>query len=632
MKRIFHALLFVIQFSFYWIIYPFALLIYGKKRVWIICERGDDARDNGYWMFKHLASEHSYVNKYYLIKKNSVDYKKVSNLGKVVRYKSFKHWLLYCAAEVRMTTHLAAFAPGNYIGEYFKHHKQKGVNVFLQHGITHNEFPSNYYQYNGSDLFICGAEPEFNHISRNCNYPAGNVVYTGFPRFDGLHDTVTKRQILVMPSWRSYLYSCNDKSFKESLYFKTWFSLLKNADLLSYCRSNNVKIIFYPHYSMQQFVGLFSSLNNDVITVADFDHFDVQTLLKESSMLITDYSSILFDFAYMKKPQLLYQFDENDFYGKHYKKSYFDHKANGFGKVCTDEVELLSNIKKICSNNFDIDDLYCRRISQFFPIFDEKNCERVYQEIVRKFISKKKTYCPPNCLNAVVTGDDYGRNYESSEGIRQAFKNGYIQHASIILNKDEKDCLDLAKVDVNKLGLHINLTEGYQSFGDCSFYAYSVNDKSSIAYKEFNTRRAFYKLSNEAKEIIFKEVSAQIAKYEQLGLTNLVFDSHGHIHTKMPIAKIIIPILKKEGFTSTRIPANVSKKNVIKTLYNKRVACFYKKHFNTTDYFCSCDDYIHIRNYKKFNKRSIEIMTHPFIENNNLVNRRDISFDVLYRK
>lgn len=630
MKRLFHGFLFICQLCFYWLIYPIANLTYGNKRVWIVCERGDDARDNGYWMFKHLRAEHMYVNVYYLINKHSADFDKVSKLGKVVKYKSFKHWLLYCAAEVRMTTHLAAFAPGNFVGEYFKHHKQKGVNVFLQHGITHNEFPSNYFEHNGSDLFICGAKPEFDHISKNCNYPKGNVVFSGFARFDGLHDLEVKKQILIMPSWRSYLYGCNKDDFATSKYFNAWCSLLKNKNLVHYCSQNGIRIIFYPHYSMQHFISLFRELENEVVTIADFNHYDVQTLLKESSLLVTDYSSILFDFAYMRKPQLLYQFDENEFYGKHYQHSYFNHHSDGFGKVCDNEGILIDEILNICKNDFEQDSIYREKVNEFFPIYDDNNSERIYQEIVKKFISKKKVHKFANELNVVVTGDDYGRNFESSEGIRQAFAKNFIQHTSIILNKDEKDCLNLSDIDMDKVSLHINLTEGYQSFGDTNFYAYSVGKETSIACKEFNTRKAYFKLSPQAIDIVCKEVEAQITKYKALGFANLSFDSHGHIHNKLPIAKCIIPIAAKEEFVSYRRPSNVFEKQLSRTIYKKKVARLYGKHFNTTDYFCSCDDFIHIKHYRKFKNKTIEVMTHPFIGKYGLVNRRDIDFASLY--
>ena len=632
MRKIFHGFLFLAQFSFYWLIYPIAKLIYGNKRVWIICERGDDARDNGFWMFKYLSTEHSYVNQYFLINKHSADYPKVRKIGKVVKYKSFKHWLLYCAAEVRMTTHLASFAPGNYIGEYFKHHKQKGVNVFLQHGITHNEFPSNYFEHNGSDLFICGSKPEFDHISKNCNFPVENVVYTGFARFDGLHDNSIKKQILIMPSWRSYLSGLNNKDFEISDYCVKWTSLLKNEKLMSFCRKKQFNVIFYPHYSMQKYLEVFNGLNNDVVTIADFDHFDVQTLLKESALLITDYSSILFDFAYMRKPQFLYQFDENDFYGKHYQRSYFDHRENGFGKVIINENELVDLIIT-SSGNFEISDFYNERINKFFPLYDKENCERIYQAIVKKFISKKKNHKFADDLNVVVVGDDYGRNFESSEGIRQAFKKDFIQMASVIVNKDEKDSLNVAGVNKSKMRLHINLTEGYATYGDQNFYAYSVNNIGSISHDELNTRKAFYKLSNEATNVVIREVEAQIAKYKMLGFDNLAFDSHGHIHNKLPIAKLIIPILKKEGFISTRRPSNIGKSKLINKIYKNRVFKLYRKSFECIPYFCSCDDFIHIKSYKKFKNKQIEIMTHPFInENKRLVNRRDIDFNLLYRR
>ena len=634
MKKIYHGLLFIIQYCLYYLLTPLAYLLYGKKHPWIICERGDDARDNGYYMFKYLSSEHMYIHRYYLIDKHSADYPKIAKYGKIVKYKSFKHWLLYIAAECRMTTHLAAFAPGNYIGEYFKHHKQKGINVFLQHGITHNEFDSNYYIHNGSDLFICGAKPEYDYLSTHNGYPSTNIFYTGFARFDGLHDIETKDQILIMPSWRSYLRGLSKEDFKNSKYFKAWKELL-TSDEFSHYRNSKMVMVFYIHYSLKEYIDCFNDLPLSNVILADFDHYDVQTLLKESKILITDYSSILFDYAYMRKPQVLYQFDVDEFYGKHYKRSYFDHARDGFGDVVTSLEELTSSIKRIIDNDCKLEDKYLSKIDNFFPIYDSSNCERIVQAIYSKYIEKKKKY--KKCSNPpsiIVTGDDYGRNYESSEGIRQAFKKGYINHTSVMVNKDEKDNIDIKNIDIDKVGLHINLTEGYQSFGDTSIYAYSVNNPDSIARKEFNTRRAFFKLSEEAKQIIEKEVRGQIARYKELGFKCVYFDSHGHIHNKMPIAKIIIPILKEAGFTHARIPMNIKHDHLLfDLLYKTRVTRLYRKNFITTDYFCSCYDYIHIRNLNKYKGKTIEIMTHPYINKElGLVNRRDINFQIFENK
>lgn len=630
MKKIFHFILFVLQFVFYYILYIPAKIFYGSKRVWIICERGDDARDNGYWFYKHLNSEHKYVNNYYLIKKSSVDYQKIRKIGKTVRYKSFKHWLLYCAAEVRASTHLSSFAPGNFIGEWFKYHKQKGINVFLQHGITHNDFPSNYFEKNGSDLIICGAKPEFDSFIKLNHFPKSNVVLSGFSRFDGLHDFEVKKQILVMPSWRSYLFGLSKECFSESNYFKHWSSILSNNELLDYCKAKDISIVFYPHYSMQSYIELFKPLQNSVVKIADFDNFDVQELLKESSLLVTDYSSILFDFAYMKKPEILYQFDEDEFYGKHYQRGYFDHRKDGFGEVLTNEEDVISTIKQF-DCDFLIKPKYCDRINRFFTINDTCNSERIYQAIIKKFIEKKKHHMSVNQLNVVVNGDDYGRNEQCTKGILLAFEKGYIQSASVIVNKDPKDKMLIEKLDKSKMKLHLNLTEGYACFGDSTNYAYSVNEPESISYSVFKTKKSYFCMSKKASEIVALETKGQIDRYKSYGFTNMVFDGHGHIQFKLPIAKIIIPIFKKEGFVETRIPSNLTKTFCFKKIYKKIVTAKYKKSFNAPSYFGSCDDFIHIKNYKKFKNKKIEIMTHPFVdENGNLVNRRDIDFDLLY--
>lgn len=628
MKKIKTSFAFIFQFSCLILLKPLALLLYKNKYPWIICERGDDARDNGYIFYKFLRKERQFINAIYLIDKKSVDYPKVAKLGKVVQYRSFKHWLLYIAAEARFTTHLAAFAPANYIGEYYKHHKQRGINVFLQHGITHNEFPSNYYEHNGSDLFICGSKVEYDHIANKCNYPKGNVVYTGFARFDLLHDYETENQILVMPSWRSYLSQLSKEEFKQSKYFKAFDKLLKDNELNDTLSKTNTKLIFYIHYSLQPFVDCFTGYSNNIV-IADFNHYDVQQLLKESKLLITDYSSIFFDFAYMKKPLLYYQFDVDEFYGKHYQRSYFDHARDGFGDVVSNHDELVSKILSIISNDYALNSEYLNRIIKFFPIYDTNNCKRIFDAVIDKYIDKFNKKKKLNSTTIFFTGDDYGRNIESTDGTNKAYELGYIQKASLMVNRSDSDLSHIGLIPNKDIVYHFNILEGYQSFDDTSIYAYSVN-KDTLA-RRINNKKSFFKIDDKDKKIIEKELIYQIKKFKELGYTPIRFDSHGHSHNKLPIANIIIPILKQEGFKETRIPANMMKSHLLFDLtYKKYVTHLYRKSFATYDYFGSCYDLLHTNLAKhKYNNKTIEIMTHPFMDNGQLINRRDIDFTSL---
>ena len=108
----------------------------------------------------------------------------------------------------------------------------------------------------------------------------------------------------------------------------------------------------------------------------------MQSLLKESKLLITDYSSVFFDFAYMKKPTLFYQFDEEKFFKTHYKRGYFNYKTHGFGIVSNNIERLLYEVDKAILVDFTLSEKYLQRINKFFPLYDKNNCQRIYNAIL----------------------------------------------------------------------------------------------------------------------------------------------------------------------------------------------------------------------------------------------------------
>ncbi len=380
-KRLFSALL---QICLYLALFLPAVLICKHKHYWLISERGDDARDNGYWIFRFLREHHPEINAAYVIDPKSVDAPKVQALGKTLKKGCLKHWLIFIASDVRMSTHLFLFSPAPYAGQWIKrHHTKHSINIDLQHGITHNRFPSTYKEINGCDLYICGAKPEYDWVIKEFHWDEQSAVYTGFARFDCLHDFQVRKQILIMPSWRAELRDVDETSFIQSEYFKHWNGLLNSEELSKLARDNGLEVVFYIHYSLKRFAHLFVTTSSQ-IKCSSFEESDVQELLKESKLLITDYSSVFFDFAYMHKPLIYYQFDYEDFYTNHYQHGYFDHAHDGFGLAAKTETEIIREIKAIIGNGFALDSKYESRIDAFFPLYDTNNCERIYNAIIRK--------------------------------------------------------------------------------------------------------------------------------------------------------------------------------------------------------------------------------------------------------
>lgn len=305
--------------------------------IWLISERGVDARDNGYFFFKYLRKEQRHINCCYVINKRSADYSKVAEIGETIEYGSIKHYAMMMRAECLISSHIMGFTPEP---EVFLILEKRGLlilpgkKIFLQHGIIKDDIEGLKFPHVKPDVFICGALAEYNFVRDNFRHPENVVQLTGLARYDTLLNEDNNSQILIMPTWRKWLNNLPKEKFAQSEYFQAYYELLADGEIQNWLKNAGLKIVFYPHYEMQKYIGLFEELESDVVKIARFEDYDVQTLLKQSSLLITDYSSVYFDFAFMNKPILFYQFDRKQFLLQHYQKGYF--KESVFGEVATD--------------------------------------------------------------------------------------------------------------------------------------------------------------------------------------------------------------------------------------------------------------------------------------------------------
>lgn len=383
LKRIGRAIGTVWEFVKYYALYPIACLIYGSKKIYLISERGTDARDNAMHMFRYYRENHPELECYYVITKDSADRSKIEHLGNIVNYGSLRHYLLFIAAEYKISTHIMGFSPKMYF--YMKHRfkiRIKGKLIFLQHGVIKDDLIGLYSERTGISMFVCGAKPEYDYVKSAFHYKNDEVKYTGLARFDALHDIKTKNQILIMPTWRMPLKFMSESQVAGSDYVRCWNKVLSSERLISFAESTQTDIVFYPHYEMQRYLYMFPS-KSERIKIADFGSYDVQELLKESRLLVTDFSSVYFDFAYMEKPCIYFQFDREEFFSSHYGKGYFDYYTMGFGPVILDSSETVEKIINCAENGYVIDDLYKKRIDGFFPLRDCNNCQRIFDEIER---------------------------------------------------------------------------------------------------------------------------------------------------------------------------------------------------------------------------------------------------------
>lgn len=346
-----------------------------RQRPWVLLERGTDARDNAYFFYQFLKKNYPEKKIYFIIDKNSPDYHKVKE--DAVQFGSLKNYWVIATAEKIISTHCYNGLPhiNPKLFHFFKLNKK---HYFLQHGVTKDDMPQLYFDQTGVQLFVCGAKPEFDYITGKFGYPSGAVQYTGFARYDTLHDAQTKNRILIMPTWRMYI--TNENSFMQSEYYRQWNEILQNKHLVDFLEKKDLSVVFYPHYEVQKYLHLFHAGSKRII-LADSASYDVQTLLKETKLLVTDYSSVFFDYAYMRKPVVYFQFDQDEFFSKHYNRGYFSYQKMGFGPVTESVESTVEAIIQCADGGFCPADEYAQRMQMFFPLYDQKNCERIYEAI-----------------------------------------------------------------------------------------------------------------------------------------------------------------------------------------------------------------------------------------------------------
>lgn len=357
-----------------------------NRAIYLIGERENEAKDNGYHLFKYVREKYPKERFYYVISKNSNDLNKIKKYGNILYYKSFKHFIYYILSRKLICAHVGSCTPDTAICWKMENRKLiKKKRLFIQHGITKEFIPTLTYSATGFEKFICGALPEYEFVSEKFGYEKNAVKYLGFCRFDNLHEFKTKNQILIMPTWRKWIPSStwnnnnkNYDTFKQTDYYLNYYNLINYNKFIDFLERKNMNAIFYLHYEMQGYRELFKSQSNRVI-IADDKNYDVQQLLKESKLLITDYSSIAFDFAYMKKPLIYYQFDYKEYSKNHYGIGYFNYERDGFGPVVND----IDSLVNILNDDIYADGKYKSKINKFFELNDNENCERHYREIIK---------------------------------------------------------------------------------------------------------------------------------------------------------------------------------------------------------------------------------------------------------
>ncbi len=397
-KKIIRFLTFLLWYKIYIISY----FVPKNKNIWIFGSvNGEKYVDNSKYLFEYVSKNHPEIRAIWTTKnKSALESIKNQNF-EAYHYSSLKAILLTMRAGVCVISHLLMDIPG------FASNKTKLI--VLWHGTPLKKigfddnkrsssisltqrisliFPFYKANYKKSLLF-CTSDNLIDLFAQSHQIPKERVFATGYPRNDVFFQKtpdcipiIQKLNQLQKENCKIAIYMPTHRKFGQI----NICSFLKNS--ISQINTglkklNTILLVKLHFFHMKEIENQNQSYSN-IIFVKDEDiNQDIYPILPKTDLLITDYSSIFFDYLLLDKPIIFAPFDKED-YLENDRDFYFDYDEITPGPKAKDWNEVLTQIRIFA----DTPNLYKTerdKIKNKFNKFTDGNSsKRIFKTIVEQ--------------------------------------------------------------------------------------------------------------------------------------------------------------------------------------------------------------------------------------------------------
>ena len=374
----------------YWLTRPY----FSKKKIWLMLDKLYKGGDSSEYLYRYSAKKDDGITKYYLINKDTSDYRALRRDGfKPLINGSLMHKLVFMNADLLLITNSHLFPFNGYTKEKSKYIRGlcNFTSMCLQHGLSVQKCAMAQRRIiDNTTGYFLASKYEYENLSKHAyGYKGFDILkITGIARYDGLINN-DKKQILLSPTWRMYNalpvttsegeQRGYNPEFKYTEYFRVYNNLINHERLIACARETGYKIKFLLHPILSSQAEDFTP-NPELEVIPSVGNLSYEKILTESSLMVTDYSGVQFDFAYMRKPIVYFHPTELP---AHYEDGIFFYDTMGFGEICTKTEELVDLLCEYMRGGCRMKRMYVDRADDFFAYKDHNNCERIYHEIMK---------------------------------------------------------------------------------------------------------------------------------------------------------------------------------------------------------------------------------------------------------
>lgn len=372
---------------------------YSKRHIWVTFDKLYKAGDNGEYMYQYCRKHQKDVEIYYIVRKESPDYERLVREDKkhILVYGTMRCQLICLLAEALLATHANITAQFDPMASFRPYNKDlmRGDVICIQHGLTIQKIAQyQNRQFDNTHLYCCASPFELENLSHPIyGYDPSVLKMTGLARYDGLRSNEQKL-ILITPTWRrnvvnssiANIKKTHNENFKNSTYYQIYNTLINDQRLIDCAKRTGYRITYLLHPAMSAQLEDFDR-NDYVELIPATGDMSYEKILTESSLMVTDYSGVQFDFAYQRKPLVYYH---PDALPPHYEEGGLIYDTMGFGPICKNNDEIVSTLCEYMENGCKMLPEYVKRADNFFAFDDFNNCQRIYHAIQEMLQGKSK--------------------------------------------------------------------------------------------------------------------------------------------------------------------------------------------------------------------------------------------------
>lgn len=332
-------------------VYP----IFARYKIWLFIKSENSTYDNIDTFFEYCTDNETDKIDKYIVTFNASDDE--------IEYGSDLHKLLYLFADKIIVSEIndITLNPFNENMAIFE--------PFIRSKIVNlpNEFVSNI-----EDIELYKNRIECTSVSslEEVNVDI-NTKIIGRPKMDLLEDE-KQRIVLIAPNYNEFTNNLNDKKldFKNTKYCIELNKLLSSQRLADAASIYGYALAFLPHKDTMKHLADFETSSSILLMKQSIPDY---AFASQGAMVITDTKDIAYDFAYLEKPVMYYNFDGENI-------------VNGnFGEVLETCEQLVDCTIEYMKNNGVMKEEYMKKKENFFEYSDLENCSRLYSFLSRNY-------------------------------------------------------------------------------------------------------------------------------------------------------------------------------------------------------------------------------------------------------